>query len=408
MWHLDDVGFFRHPLEHRGGISPLYLAVLYMRRLSPLAVLARGVRRVALGCMSMVLVMESWIVSIFGWVWLTVQDMWMPSLLSSFVFYGFLLLSTWHLFVCSMFPDVYPLRVAYFNAVFALCLFCGGCILDTFHTGTFGTPPAPPANVSWACCVNCDIPRYNRALFFADTPLYVVEAGVLLGYLVVHLIMAGAQMLELGGGSRGIWTGGAGSLAYAMMVTCRFIILFNGKTNNLVPHTVFYLLVYSQPLLSLSTVYWLFMCVFMILLICEGIPTMDLTGIRVTRAVSSGVVAFFVVLTVYELWAGGMLTSSLLVSLILLLLWSCFGIVEAFLGQPYSVIKAAEAREALNYYYPTSYPARRMMAGGGGQVVQTRARDSVVVPVQGVQPVQRLTKEIIPVPIQMQPGKKGV
>lgn len=355
---------------------------------------AHGIR------MSMVLVMEAWVVSLFGWVWLTVQDIWMPSFLASFVFYVFLLLTTWHLLVCSMMPDAHAPRTAYFNTVLALFLFCCSCIADTFRTSAFGTPPKPAANVSWACCTNCDFPRYNRALFFSDTPLYLVEAGILLGYLKVHLLMAGAQMLE---SSRSVWVGGAWSVAFGLLLACRFVVLFNVNTNNMIPNTVHYLLIFSQPLLSLSTLYWLFLCVFLVLLICDGIPTMGITGVRVVRSVIFGVVASFAIITVSELWDGGMLTPPLLLTLGILLFGSGICMLEAYVGQ--MPPPPVAGHDALSYY---PYTPRRITTGG----VQVHARDSVAVPVYGggappTSVMQRLTREIIPVPIQMQPGKKG-
>lgn len=326
----------------------------------------------------------------------------MPSFLASFVYYCFLLLTTCHLLVCAFLPDAHAPRVAYFNTVVALCLFCGGCIADTFHLGVLGTPPTPPANVSWECCANCDIARYHRGMFFADTPLYVVEAGIIGGYLVVHLLMAGAQMLD-DKTSRSIWGGGAWSTAFAILLTCRFIILFQKDTNNLVPDTIFYLLIFSQPLLSLSVLYWLVLCVFMILLICDGIPTMNIVGVRVVRSVIFGAVTGLVAITVYELWSGGMLTLSLLASLILLLLGSGLAMLEAYVGRSYASIPPLAASDAHNYY---PYTARRMAGVPRGTI---NARDSVVVPLgHGDVPVQRLTRDIIPVPIQMHPGKKGV
>lgn len=350
----------------------------------------------------MILVMEAWIVSIFGWVWLTLQDAWMPSLLSSFVYYGFLLLTTCHLIICAFLPDAHAPRIAYFNVVAALCMFCGGCIADTFHTGVIGTPPTPPANVSWKCCTNCDIARYHRDLFFSDTPLYLVEVGILIGYLLVHLLIAGAQMLG-DKTIRSIWGGGAWSIAFAMFLACRFTILFNSQTNNLVPDTIFYLLIFSQPLLSFSVLYWLVLCVFLILLICDGIPTMNIIGVRVVRSVTFGVVGGFVVITVYELWVGGMLTPSITVSLTVLLLGSGLAMLESYVGRTYSSLPPSDYPDT-NGYYP--YNARRVATGVRGVA---HARDSVVVPVtHGGTPVQRLTRDIIPVPIQMQAGKKGV
>ena len=346
----------------------------------------------------MVLVTEAWVVSIFGWAWLTVQDLWMPSLLASFVFYGFLLITTCHLVVCAFAPDNHAPRVAYFNMVVAITLFCASSVADTFHLGALGSTPPPQPTKPWYCCTNCDFPRHNRALFFSDTPLYLAEAGVIGGYLIVHLIMAGAQMLA-DPASRSIWGGGGWSMAFTMLLACRFVVLFNSNTSHMIPATVFYLLVFSQPLLSMSTLYWLCMCVLMVLLLCDGIPTLNITGVRVVRSVSFGIVSVFVGLSAVELWLSGTLTPPLMVSLSIAWAGNGLALVEAFLAQARPWPPSSDT----SGYYP--YNARPIPAPRG----LIHSRDSVAVRVNSVPPpVQRLTRDVIPVPIQMQPGKKGV
>ncbi len=350
----------------------------------------------------MVLVAESWFLSVFGWVWFTIQETWVPSPLSAFVFYGFLVLSTSHLIIAALFPEARAPRLAYFNMVLCITLFCGGCIADTFQTPTFGVVPTQPKpdNQTAICCVNCNLARYHRALFFSGSQVSIAISGILIGYLLVQLFLAGGQLLG-DGSSRTVWGGGTWSLALAILLACRFIVLFDMSGSvivdkmarlrvTVIPDLVFYLLIFSQPLLSLATLYWLAMLFFLILLFLEGIPTINLVGIRVIRSIEFVALLVFSVFSSVELWEGGMLTLPLAVTMCVMVMGSFLGTLEAYLG-----VTAGAARGGVGAHVSAPAIAAQSrqtpswVGGGGG--------------------APRLYRDVIPVPIQMQRGgKKGV
>jgi hypothetical protein len=321
--------------------------------------------------MSLSLAAEAWTLSIFGWVWLTVQNLWLPSMLCSHVYYGFLLLTSCHLLATALVPDSRAPRVAYFNTVLGLCIFYACCIADTFDGYTFGGEQfRPPKSNPGDCCANCDIARANQVLFFADSPLYLAQAGTLAGYLIVHLLLAGAQQLDVS--HRTVWSGTAWSSVLGMLLASRFIIVFDGSTLTLVPEGVFYLRLYSQPLLTLSVVFWLFFLAFIVLAGCEGAPRLNVLGFRIVRSAGFGVNAAFVVVSCVVFGLRGMLTTSLFTALLFLFFGSLGGVLEAFLGQ--------EPERKPVSLGPVAHQARVPQSG-------QRAR--------------------LPIPVQMPGGKKG-
>lgn len=285
--------------------------------------------------MGLILTVEAWILSIFGWSWLVVQNIWMPSMLCSQVFYGFLLLTTVNLILTSLAVDSSHVKVAYFNTVLGASLFYFSCIADSFDTFTLGgeqfTPPAPPSG----CCANCNIAHSNRLLFFMDSPLYMVQAGVVMGYILIQLFLAGGQMFD--DNTRSVWSGAACGSTLGLLLAIRFIIMFDDSTLVLVPASVVYLLLFSQPLIGLAVIYWLFFCAFFVLLIFEGIPQLTLFGFRIVRSVTVGLAAAFVVVSCVVFGLRGMLTLPLFSVLIVFLGISVVGVLEAYLGRlPYN------------------------------------------------------------------------
>lgn len=358
--------------------------------------------------MGMALAVEAWVLSVFGWAWLTVQNLWMPSLLSSLVFYGFLLVSSLNLVICSLFADSRAPRVGYFNTVFGFILFCSICIADTFDTFTFGGETFRPDDMAaGSCCANCNIARTSRALYFADSPLYVMQAGILIGYMLVHLLVAGGQLLS--SETRSVWGGSAWGNALSLMLAARFIIVFDGSTLALVPDSVIYVLLFSKPLMTLSIIYWMFLDLFLLLTVLEGIPQLNLISFRVVRGVGLGVSLGFVILSCVVHGVRGMLTPPLFLGLCVVLLGSIFGILEAFLGRipsgiPSSVSSgsapqaAADRRvvpnapRAIHFQHEHMHPHPRQF-GMGGQAETLLSASMVTQRQRMVIPASMLTSD---------------
>jgi hypothetical protein len=355
--------------------------------------------------MGLMFTVEAWILSIFGWIWLTIQNIWMPSLLCSYVYYAFLLLSTWHLIISSIFVDARQPSVAYFNSVLGICLFTASCITDTITTYTFGGEEYQPVQDTSGCCANCNIAKANQILFFGDTPLYLAQAGILTGYLLIHLILAGAQVLDIPPQasitSRTVWSGTSWGITLGALLASRFVIMFDGSTVTLVPESVFYLLLFSQPLLTLSIIYWLFMEAFFVLMVLEGIPQLTLTAFRIVRSVTFGITMGFAIVSGIVFGLRGMLTVPLFLTLCLLVISSVIGMVEAFLGR----LPETTGGNMMGY-------SRRVATTTRGQT-SFQQRSSVVVTPQstssGSSTSHRMSRHYIPVPIQMPtPGKKAL
>jgi hypothetical protein len=207
----------------------------------------------------------------------------------------------------------------------------------------------------------------------------------------------------LAGSPRSVWAGGAWSQTLAILLACRFIVLFDmsgsvqqarGMQTLVVPDMVFYLLVFSQPLLSLSFLYWLGMLVFLVLLLSEGIPTMGLVGIKIVRSVQFGLILGFTVLSSVELWEGGMLTVPLLSTMGVTVTASGVAMLEAYLGMtPRDAERAGFLGGEIGGYArrpPVSTPLPRPHAPFGPPLPRQDMRG------------------VIPVPVQMQRGKKAV
>jgi hypothetical protein len=324
--------------------------------------------------MGLVLTVEAWTLSVFGWAWLTLQDLWLPSLLCSHVYYGFLLLTTCNLLVSSLAPDARQPGVAYFNTVLGLCIFYGCCIADSFTTPLLGGEQfRPPVSKADDCCANCNIARANQVLFFADSPMYLAQAGVVAGYLLVHLLIAGGQQLDAV--HRTVWSGPSWTVPLGLMLAARFTIVFDGSTMKLIPDSVFYLLLFSQPLVTLSIVFWLFLIAFVALAGCEGIPKINLLGLRIVRSISFGITAAFVITSGAVFGLRGMLTMPLLFALLLLFAGALWGMAEAFLAKT-GPLPASGAQPA---------------GASDGRAVQASQRP----------------RTYIPVPVQMPGGKKA-
>jgi hypothetical protein len=256
-------------------------------------------------------------------------------------------------------------------------VFVVSCVVDTFTTSTLGGEQFKPPADTTGCCSNCNIAKANQILFFIDSPLYMVQAGLLCGYLLVHLLLAGAQVLDSGQETRSIWMGTGWGVTLGIMLSARFIVMFDGSAMTLVPDSVIYLLLFSQPLVTLGVVYWLFLQAFMAIMIAEGVPQLNILGIKIVRSVAFGVTVAFVIVSGVVLGLRGMLTLPLACTLLVLVLCSAFGVVEAYMGK-IPELAPTTVRRILPPAPPTAMPN------------------------------QRTSRNYIQVPVQMVAGKKGV
>lgn len=143
--------------------------------------------------MSLTYSMEAWVISILYWAWLSVQDLLGWSLLCTAVSYAFLASSSCHLVASFLFSTSSQPGLAHGLAVFAFSLAVLGCVLDTVEL------PFMQGHINrQGCCPGQSRARTLQILYFMDSPLYLAQAGVLCGFLVVQLILAGASIHGVG------------------------------------------------------------------------------------------------------------------------------------------------------------------------------------------------------------------
>lgn len=319
--------------------------------------------------MSLVLAAESWVLAILGWVWLTVQEVMAWSLLSAFVVYGLLLATTCHLVATAANPDNRQFKRAFFGFVLALSLFSASCVVDTMHGAPIWGDRLNATSIQ-GCCSNCDNARANKRLFFTDSSFYLVQAGITLGYLVVHLLLAGAPMLDPQ--NRTLWPGPAFGTALGGLLAARLFVVFQGSVLSIVPSSSIYVLLFSMPLISLSVIYFWFMLPLMVLMAAEGVSGLNRTGLKVIRCLTLGMLLLLAGMSMVVLQERSMLTPGIFAGLLVTIPPAIFGVVEAFAAQDSTPSES-------------TLQSRRGRVGAGGRA-----------------------QYYIPVPIQVEGGKKGV
>jgi hypothetical protein len=218
--------------------------------------------------MGLVTATEAWVLAILYWCVTAVQEAFAWSLLCCVVGYGGLLVTTAHLAVTSFVPDDREPRRAYFAATLAFSLFAAGCVADTANLYSAGTFRPPREGVA-PCCANYDVGKMYQILFFTDSLLYVLSAGVLMGAVLVQLLVAGAGMYDHD--TRTAWPGIGWANSLAALLAARLAVIFDGSAVALCPQDSFYLQLFTQPLVSLSVVLLLFMLIFVVWIVLDGL-----------------------------------------------------------------------------------------------------------------------------------------
>lgn len=244
---------------------------------------------------------EAWVVAILHWCELAVQESFVHGLLSAFYVYAGLLQTTLHFLLTAVWPDEREPRRAYFAAVLALSLVTVGCVVDTLPMPTVGPQTLSPG----PCYANANVPRMYQALFFSDTPYYLLPAGILLGAVLVQFIIAGCGMYDHE--RRTGWPGMGWGNALGALLCARLATVFNGSSVVIYPDGAFYLQLFTQPLVSLSVVFLLLMIAFVLFICIDGIALSVLEW-RVARGINLALNAGMHALACTVLAQRGMLT----------------------------------------------------------------------------------------------------
>jgi hypothetical protein len=329
---------------------------------------------------------EAWIVSILGWVWLTIQEVWGFNLLSAVVFYGMLLLSTCNLALQAFLPNSRAPRAAYFGTVLAFSISTFANILDTIPTNPafgFESFRAPGNNTG------CSYSKIQQAFLFNSSPVYLVPAGTIMGFLIIHLMIAGANMLDAD--NRSVWSGPSWGLALTAFMSFRFFTVFEGSLKASLENQVFYYVqLFSEPVMELSALFLLTFEAALFLSGIEGVYLPQLGQRKFTRFFSMGFVALFSIGSCVTLAARGMLTVPTLIALLAPLLPAVVGTIEAARQQPGEITMDA----------PSAPPKEQVMASSmSGRSVYNRPMSQAA----------KANRYYIPVPVEMIAEKnKGI
>jgi hypothetical protein len=337
---------------------------------------------------TMVYAVESWMLALISWAWLSFQEMWAWSLLSAHVFYGVMLLSTMNVVASGMAPENTGPRAAYFGAMLAFTLHSACCILDTLPMPAMGNAFQSPVNAT-----TCTLARSNQLYFFSDTPFYLVQAGATLGYLVLQLVVSGAGLLD--SELRTLWPGPTWGSGLAMLLCGRLISTFDGMARGVSGQSK-YLEIFSLPVVEFAFLFYLLMYLLGILGLLEGLMFPGLGWRKSVRFVEFPTLGVFFVFVLYVTLTKGLLTPALLVLLLLLLLVAVTSLIEAVLAQPLQIPTSALIQPPQNQPLPAVWngrptaPVFQWPPGPAPAYAQPR---------QG--PPMRTLRHVIPSPVEM-------
>jgi hypothetical protein len=276
---------------------------------------------------SMVYAVESWILALLGWAWLSFQDMWAPSLLCSYVFFAFMILSTCNVVSSGIAPESVGPRAAYFGAVLGLTLHATCCVLDTL----------PMPQVGWQAFASptsegaCTLSRSTQLFFFSDTQFFLLQAGAMMGYLVVQLVVSGAALLD--SEQRSLWPGPSWGCGLGVLLCGRFISAFDGMAKG-TTREARYLEIFSLPVAEYTFLLYVLMYLLAVLAGLDGMLFPGLAWRKSARYVTMAAVPVFAAFMAYALLAKGMLTPAVCALLLLMIIVAIAGTVEAALLAP--------------------------------------------------------------------------
>lgn len=349
----------------------------------------------------MVYAVESWILALMGWAWLTFQEMWAWSLLSAHVFYGLIWLSTCNIVACGIAPESPAPRSAYFAAVLGLSLYCACGIFDTLPMPTVGAARFEPPVASGTCTAA----KATQLFFFSDSQLYLAQAGLTLAYLVIQLSVSGAALLD--SELRTLWPGSSWGGGLAVLLCGRYISTFDGVAKGLTAQSK-YLEIFSLPVAEFVFLFYGFMYLLGILTGIEGLLFPGVAWRKSARYVTFVVTVLFVAFVAYALAVKGLLTPPQLTLFALLLIPSIVGLVEAVRARPdVQLSRSSTVQPAA----PAPYQPSQAWTRPSTQVFQWQPPAPAYQPqwAQTRQAPTRQLRHVIPSPVEMLGEKnKGI
>jgi hypothetical protein len=313
---------------------------------------------------SLAFAMESWIMGLLGWGVLTLQEMWAWSLLSAHVFYSILCLSTCNLALTGIFPDSKQPQLAYFTVMLCLFIHTVICISDTVQPLEIN-----PTGFRAPGGSNCSLGRVHQVYFFTDSPFFLLQAGNTVGFLIIHLILAAAPVLDTE--IRTLWPGHMWGNCLACLLSMRFALLFDASVKGAreVDSQFLYFTFFSEPVQALEVVFMSPILFFLVLLCLQALEYLrpeDLYFTPVIKLVNFGGMLVFNIMSMSIMYTRALLTLPLLLSLLVPLIPAAYGLVQgllALLHPPSSMSRTQPVPEIA----PTAPPAPGMGYHAGGR-----------------------------------------
>lgn len=278
---------------------------------------------------ALVFAMESWIMSILGWGILTLQEMWAWSLLSAHVFYSILCLSTCNLVLAGVFPESKQPKLAYFTTILSLFIHSVFCIFDTVQPLEIN-----PAGFHAPSGSNCSLGRVHQVYFFTESPFFLLQAGNTMGFLIIHLILAAAPVLD--SEIKTLWPGDMWGNCLACLLSMRFVMLFDATVKGVkeVSPQFLYFTFFSEPIQALEVVFMgpiLFFLVLMCIQAFEFLRPKDRYYTPVVKIINFVGTLAFSVMSLSIMYDRKLLTLPLLLALMVPLLPASFAFAPALI-----------------------------------------------------------------------------
>jgi hypothetical protein len=290
--------------------------------------------------------------------------MWAYSFLSAHVFYGFLWLSTCNAIASGISPKSSGPRTAYFAAVLVFFLHSLCCILDTVETFKIvNTVFTSPTNSS-----TCTLAKTQQLFFFSGSQFYLAQAGATLGYMIIQLVIAGANILDSPDSST-LWAGSSMGTGLTLLFCTRLIIMFDGVAKGLSGKSQ-YVQLFSLPVFEYTLLFTVFMFFAGIMLGLEGVMLPGLAWRKSVRFVTFSGSFLFILFAVYALMTKALFTPGLLGLTCIVLGFAVFGLIEAIAAKDRAEIPPQPAGQNRLPPQAPQYPQYQQWGAWQGPVFQ--------------------------------------
>lgn len=169
----------------------------------------------------MVYSIEAWIMSLIGLMWLSVRTIYNNrSFIEEYLLYSQVILATLNLIVVSLQIDKRDACKSYFIINLVHWLLGIYCSLDSLYSFQFRRDYIiHNQTTTQSCCPNADMIQWNRKIFFAGLPIFLVPMAITQSLQTIHLIIAAGALSNT---QHTLWPGV--TLGYATLSIASFFM----------------------------------------------------------------------------------------------------------------------------------------------------------------------------------------